>query len=50
MVNAMYALFVRHSIMPADFYRMSPSEKSIICVFLQKEIEDEQAQLKKVKK
>lgn len=49
MVNAMYAAFVRHHIKPSEFYCMSPSERAITCVFLQKEIDDEQEAMKKAK-
>lgn len=50
MINGMYAAFVRHNIMPSDYYKASPTERAIIATFIQVEIEAEQEAIKKAKK
>lgn len=36
-----YALFVKHHVLPSDFFKLSAEEKAAAIAFLYKEIKDE---------
>ena len=43
----MYALFRMHGWKPSDFYNMESGEQIIVTAFLQQEIEDIEAEMKR---
>lgn len=45
-----YSLFVSHNVLPSDFARMSPAEKTILKHFLLKESKDTQKEREKLRR
>jgi len=44
----MYFHYVRHGLKPSEYYSMGPGEQAIINAFMEKELEDEAAERKKI--